>query len=453
MTRFINRRRPVRAPIVRGSISAVLVFTLLGVGGQAWAYWSATAEGTGTVSTQKASIGENNVSSIDTTFLPNDLTHTAGFSVSNTGQLPGTMGLLFQIADPLASSLQVQVWPANQLTDCTEAAAVPAYALSGTWAAFPDLGRSLNAGESAPFCVRTTIADWKAVTSATGSQSAVLKHYSTLAASGWVANGLTFTPTQKTAGMYPLTANFFDPMLSNWFSMRNRAANSLCLDVDRSQGVGGLLLTYSCQPNPNERWRFIPVAGSDQSLVTIQPMHTASARIGVDANGNQALVAPAANDPAQQWYIQAVPGTTPVTNQFVNAASGMCLSINKASSGSATTSPVTCDQASAQFQLQRNPLTFTQTDTTLRFTFGGIRTSSYSVKLQRFDGTNWVTTATTATGATFIEFAYSTLSTDATYVPAGKSQYRLISSSSIVWWSNIELDRNGTTVTAVGGVG
>ncbi|WP_425280786.1 RICIN domain-containing protein [Leucobacter coleopterorum] len=169
--------------------------------------------------------------------------------------------------------------------------------------------------------------------------------------------------------MFPLTPGFFTPELSHWFTMRSKANNGICMDVTASGGAGSSAISYGCHAASNQRWEFVPVSESDQSLVTIRPRHALGTRLTYDAS-NSELIQNASSSASQQWYVQQITTTAPLTFQFVSVANGRCLSL-RSTSNTASMPTVPCTDSTAQIVLEREPLTYSQSGSTLRFTFGG----------------------------------------------------------------------------------
>jgi hypothetical protein len=273
-----------------------------------------------------------------------------------------------------------------------------------------------------------------------------------LNAGGWLATASTATNTQQTQGMYPLASSYFDPTKSRWFTIRSKANNNICLDVTGSGGAGAKVIAWSCHNDSNQRWEFIPVSGSNQSLVTIRPRHALGTRVGYDASNNEEIQV-ASGATAQRWYVQQVPGGGPTTYQFVSAANGRCLSMRSVSNAS-NMPTVSCNDVTAQVVLQREPLTFTQSVSLLTFAFGGSNVSE-AVKLQRNNGGTWIDVATVAAGSTSIQYTYTTANSAlGTFLAVGNNDFRIVTTSGTTpLWDNIRLSRSGTTVTAVSGIG
>lgn len=436
-TSWISRRR---IPLIAG----ITTFLLLIGGGGAWAYWTATVSATGTLSTQTASVAHASFPSLSATYLPSSLTSTGSFTVTNTGQIAGTATVQISASGAFAQGLPIRIWPVASASSCTAAATVPGTALSGSWGSPPALTPSLAAGASIIYCVRTTITDWTALTSPTGAQSVSPAINVSLNAAGWIATAPSATNTQQTAGMYPLAPNFFDPGLSRWFTVRAKAANGICLDTNGSGGTGTSVISWSCSNSSNQRWEFIPVSGTNQSLVTIRPRHAMGTRINSTAAGVQQVLTYNAASTLQQWYVQQIDSTT---FQLVNASTGRCLNLRNTSDNS-NMSTVTCDTATARLTFTREPLTFTNNALT-GITIGFGSEAPGVVRVQRWTGSAWTTVATTASNATSVTFSRANITNNTT------ATFRIINANNVVVWDNIQISVSGLGLIAeaVSGIG
>lgn len=406
-----------------------------------WAHWTASVTAGGSLTTQAVSVTQANFAAMGATYLPSKLTDTGSFTVTNTGSVNGTAAVTIAAPEAWADGLPIRVWPASAAA-CT-ATNPPGSALSGTWATPPAITPTLNAGASTTYCVRTTIPDWRELTSASGSRQANPMIGVTLNAAGWVASAPSAGHLQQTAGMYPLTTGFFDASLSRWFTVRADANSGYCLDVNESGGAGSAAIAYGCHNDSNQRWEFVPVSGSDQSLVSIRPRHAMGTRLTY--SGTNAVIQNTASTTAQRWYVQELASGR---FQLVSAATGLCLSLPTASTANATT--VGCDAAGARLRFEREPLTFGQSGTNVVLTFGGSNVPAGT--LQRCSNaptcSTWSNVASIAGGATSVSFARTTITNNSTQT------FRIIDGSSNVLWNGIQIRRTNTsTVTPVAGIG
>lgn len=419
-----------RLPLIAG-----LVALLLAVGGMAWASWTARATATGTVTTDAVAVSQTGFAApADTKYLPSRLTSTRSFTVTNGSAIPGAATVTIAAPQPYASGLPIRVWPVAGAAACTEATAVPGTGVTtGTWAS-ATLTPSLAAGSAVTYCVRTQIPNWRTITDGAGGQTVNPVLTVGINAQGWTATTPTATHAQRTAGMYPLTVgNFYDAGLSRWHTIRSPGASGLCLDVsDSGTAAGTNIIAWTCGPNSNQRWEFVPVSGTNQQLVTLRPRNAPAMRVGTNAAGQLQLAA-AATAPAQQWYVQR----TTSFFQLVSASTGLCLPVN-ATAG--VQNAVECDDPRAQLLFVREPLTMSAGLLSVTLSFGsGLPAST----LQRLDGANWtnVTGGSIANGATSVTFARELLVLDRTY------SFRIVASGGVVLYDNISLRQ-----TLLGGV-
>ncbi len=434
-------------------ILGTIVFLISVSSGGVWAYWTSNASATGSLSTNTASVTQANFSTLGAAYRPDRLSSTGSFSVTNNGQIAGTGAVDVTTANPLASKLNVWIWVVPGTTSCTDATAVPSSnVISATWATVPRLSPTLSPSQSIVYCVRTVAPDWKTLTTPSGSQAAQLTLNVSLDAAGWVATTSQSQQTQSTGGMFPLTTGFFDASLSRWFKIVSKANTSVCLDVEGSGAAGTKALSWTCNTGSNQRWEFVPVSGTNQDLVTLRPRHAGETRLTYDPTGKQ-LLANASAALSQQWYVQQLAGGTQPTMQLVNASNGKCLGLRNTSSGSDMPT-VNCDDPGAQLVLQREPLTYSSTSTTQRFTFGGATVSTASTLQKRMSNGTWAVVSTTAAGASYVEFTYTISNTSlANYIESGTTEYRIMDANNQLLWNGITLNRSSSTgvITPSGG--
>ncbi|MFS2279883.1 RICIN domain-containing protein [Microbacterium sp. OR21] len=437
-----------RLPVVAG-LAAFLV--LIG-SGSAWSYWTAQTSAAGSVSTDVVAVSHAGFSAPATTkHLPSSAgVSTRSFTVTNGSAISGTATVSITSSEQYAANFAVSVWrPASG--GCTDATALPTSGVTtGTWASVkPTL--TLNAGATATVCVRTTVPDWKTITDPAGGRTFNPQLNVSLNAQGWVATAPVATHEQHTAGMYPLTGNFFDPALSSWHTIRSRAANGVCLDASGSGGANTNVISWACHAESNQRWQFVPVSSGDQSFVTVRPRHAPSTRLTQTVAGVQQIAASASSD-AQRWYVQNAGSFY----QLVSAVDGMCLGMNT-TSGNTATKVVECDQPAAQLTLQREPLTmstatsgwwpFTVTTVTLDF---NSRITTTGMQLQKKTSTGWkdVVSIEAKASPDSVSFNRDHISNN------GTTEFRIVfAGSEDVAYGNILLSRtSGNGVASSGGI-
>ena len=438
------RRTARRTPWIAG-IAAFLVVVTASAG---WASWSAQASAAGSVTTSAVAVSHAGFDTPATTkYLPSSLTATRSFTVTNGSAVSGTATVTIATSQSYAATFGVQIWPVANAAACTASTAVPGSGVTtGTWAS-TTLTPTIAAGATATFCARSTIADWKSATDASGGQTVNPVLSVSISASGWTATAPT---TQTTAGMYPLVSgDFFDPTLSStWHTVRNAGASSLCLDVAGSGGAGTAVLTWTCHDGANQRWQFLPVVAGDQSLVTIRPRSGPTTRVTTSAAG-AVTVETATTAANQRWYVQRVGSSQ---YQLVSASTGKCLPMVGTSSNTQLVT-VDCDSAQARLSFVREPLTVTTSTSGIFFptttvTISITTLAGQSLTVQRFDGANWVAEATIAAGSSSTTITQNDLANNA------NNTLRIVfGTGTDVAYGPFVLSRSGTTVTAVSGVG
>lgn len=434
-TVFAARRR---IPLIAG----LAAFLLLVSSGTAWSYWTTRASAAGSVTTDAVAVSQAGFASPPTMkYLPSGpYVSTRSFTVTNGGAISGTATVSISSSEQYAANLPISVWRLASGA-CTDATPVPTSGVTaGSWAS-AETTLSLNAGATATLCVRTRIPDWKTITDPSGGRIFTPQLDVSLDAQGWVATTPMAAHTQRTAGMYPLTTNFFATGLSPWHTIRSNAANGICLDVSGSGGVNADVISWSCHQDSNQRWQFLPVNGEDQSFVTLRPRHAPTTRLTYTTAGLK--VAAGVSSDAQRWHVQ----NSGSFFQLVSAADGMCLGMNT-TSGNTAMMVVECDQAAARLTFQREPLTMTTqgSDVILRF---GSTISTRGMLLQKKSGSSgWIDVESVSTGSSSVSFDRSQISNSST------TEFRIVfASSTDVAYGNIMLRRSGNGVEVAGGIG
>lgn len=443
-----ERRRPRRTPW----IASIAAFLAVATAGAASAYWTTQASAPGTVTTSAVAVSHAGFDTPATAkYLPSSLTSTRSFTVTNGSGVAGTATGSISSAQAYAAKFGVQIWQVANAAACTPSTSVPGSGVfTGTWAS-TSFTASLAAGATGTFCARTTISDWKTATDPSGGQTVTPVLSVAINASGWTATApATATNTQTTAGMYPLvTGPFFDASLSStWHTVRAAAASSMCLDVSGSGGAGTPVLSWGCHDGANQRWQFIPVSGTDQSLVTIRPRNAPGTRMATASSG-AVTVETASTSTAQQWYVQRVSSTQ---YQLVSASTGMCLPMY---SSNTQLSTVDCDNALAKLSLVREPLTVSTSTSGFIFLTTTVTVSistlaGQTLTLQRQDGSTWVSEATFASGASSTSITQNDLTNNA------NNTLRIVfgsGTSTDVAYGPFVLSRSGVSVNVVSGVG
>ncbi|UJP10265.1 RICIN domain-containing protein [Microbacterium sp. KUDC0406] len=428
--------------------AGLTAFLVLVSGGAAWSSWSAQSRGPGTVTTDAVAVSHAGFASpATTTYLPSSLSSTRSFTVTNNSAVQGTATVSITSSGTAASGLPISVWTVSSADKCTSSTSVPASGVTkGTWAS-ATLTPTLAAGAIITYCVRTSIPDWKAITDPVGGNTVNPALTVSLNAQGWVATAPTATHAQTTAGMYPLvTGNFFDPKLaSTWHTIRRAGDAGLCLDVAASGGAGTRVITWTCHDQSNQRWQFLPVNGTNQTLVTVRPRHAPTTRLTYTSSGVQQIAAGATGAAAQQWYVQKAGAGF---FQLVSAATGKCLGMSAA--GDADMSVVECNDVRARLAFQREALTMSMSSsgTAVMLDFHSI-SSSGTLVLQRLRNGSWENVTSIVQGAGGVSFdMYNVLTND-----ADTSLRIVFQNTTDTAYSTFVLHRSTNTVTVVSGIG
>lgn len=336
-----------------------LVVVALG-GGAAYAYWTVSANASGSIATTKVEVTTPDFagavtktyinSTLDTVGTGSTtLSSTAPFSVVYTAGTAGT--LTVNITAPSTSFTQaftVRVWGVASAAACTSATPVPSSGVVTltNWSGQITSTTTTSATGTNWYCMRST-APRTAVASAAGAQSANVAVNASLASNGWTSTS-SAQGTQATAAIYPLSNSL--SVLST-YRLSAQAASGNCLDISGSgTTAGALVISYQCTGNPNQKFRVSAaslLSIFDTSLVTLNPQHTPTSRLRVGAGtaDNVQMLQSVAGGAAysNSWFVQRIGGSQ---YQFVSAHSGRCLSILPTSSGDDVTT-VECTDASA----------------------------------------------------------------------------------------------------------
>lgn len=431
---FARRRLPI--------IAGLAAFLVVVGSGSAWSYWTTQASTAGKVVTDTVAVSHAGFTAPEQTkYLPSSATSsTRSFTVTNGSKVSGTASMSITSSEQYAANFPVSIWRLDSGA-CTDATPLPTSGVtSGTWSsATPTL--TLDGSATATMCVRTTLPDWKSITDPSGGRTFAPMLSVSLNAQGWVATTPTpATHAQRTAGMYPLTTNFFDQAASPWFTIRDKATGSLCLDVAGAGGSGTRVISWNCHQDPNQQWQFVPVNANDQSFVTIRPRHAPGTRLTYTSSGIQQVAADASTA-MQRWYVQR----SGELFQLVSAATGKCVGMGT-TSVNADMSVVDCDDARAR-------LTFTQHRTLTLSTSAGDATLNLStpsvsdMTLQKEAEQSWVEVARVPANAKSVTFRRQEIP------QKGSAEFRIVdAASSDVVYGGIVLARDGSTVTVVTGV-
>ncbi|NUL49316.1 hypothetical protein F7P69_29575 [Cellulosimicrobium funkei] len=404
---------------VAAFIAGFMALALVAGGGAAWAYWTATAQGTGQVTTPSVQISETNFSALQATYINTHtrLTTTGSFTITNNGSVAGVATSRISAPGGIAPQMPLRIWPAASASACTPSATIPESAASGTWASAAVEGTALAAGASQTFCVRTTVPvsqrDALATTSGTATVAGALNVSMVATGTGWSATANPALANQTTQAIYRLDAALAPATDSRWHTLRSAGNSTTCLEVSASGGAGSAVASATCAQNadgftaPNQFWQVIPVNEANRTLVTLRPRHAPSTRLAVDGTGRQVIAAANPASTTQQWHVQRGPNAAV---QFVSAVDGRCLAVPSAT-GTGALSMVDCtNPASVLVAPDRRPLTF-RSGGLLGLGYHtlivGPRATGATMTLQRWNGSAW-NNVTTNTGSNPNEIRFST---------------------------------------------
>lgn len=142
--------------VAAAAIASVVAFALSGIPGGTFAFWSETAsQPTSVISAGAITAGSAIAPSPAATFSAGTTEKTGGLTITNAGTSDATYSTATTASGstPLASGIQVSIWPSTVAAGC-ETPIAPA---TGTWASFPVLTGSLAAGASQFYCVKTNL--------------------------------------------------------------------------------------------------------------------------------------------------------------------------------------------------------------------------------------------------------------------------------------------------------
>ena len=142
-------------------LAVALVAVFVGGGSSAaWALWTATGTAASSTTNGKLAAAISGTTAMTTTFRAATPSSTRPVTLTNAGNIPGTTVTTTVVADgstALAQAVDVVAWPVPTTDACTDAAAVGAGAVSGTWASLPSLASALGPRSAAVWCIRSTV--------------------------------------------------------------------------------------------------------------------------------------------------------------------------------------------------------------------------------------------------------------------------------------------------------
>lgn len=361
---------PRRRFATSASIAAIALFAVLAGTGASYAYWSASANSAATVNAGTVNVA---VAGFTTTLLANHIPSTTGSvtvtnqTVQNTASTtPASVEVIFSRsggASPgsaaFAAAATVQVWTTTSAANCTAAATVPTGtwptgASSGTWAGLT-VNSTIAKGSAQIYCVRTTLSNPVAAGVSSGAND-FLARISATASVGNLTGTANVVSSQTTAYIYPLGTT---STTANQAIFVGGSTTALCVDVESAATTSGAeIIPWGCHGGTNQNWRFTATA---TGYYDIYPVNAAGLRMGATGTASGSAVTAQTDNgaTAQDWQLQT---SATGTFQFVNRASGLCLTSSSTTADS--NSPMTvapCNgTASQRFQPASNlvvPLT------------------------------------------------------------------------------------------------
>lgn len=257
-------------------------------------------------------------------YTPTSTSRATTLRFGNTGTLPttyqGSVTLAAGSSDTMAGKVVVKAWPETSATPCD--GAIPGSALAGTWAAFPALTGSLAAGDTAGWCVNTTLATADQPVTASVSPTYAL----TLSAGSWTA-----TAAESASQTVP---DVVAPTVPTGLAAAGTTAKSTTLSWNASTdnvGVAGYRVYISTDGGVNYTLLATQTTRSYTATGLLPVRKYTFAVNAFDAAGNESdmrlstVAVTSARPSTTAWY------------SFVSDKSpGMCLDVNNEGTASGT---------------------------------------------------------------------------------------------------------------------
>lgn len=312
-------------------LSLALVLSGLGGGMVAEASWSARLTATGVVGAGSVAVSVGALPPI--AFTNSSMTATAAVTVSNTttgvSPFPAAVETEFTTSstDQLVSSTRALAWPVSAATECTNTAIPNGDAVQGTWAGGVTVNTAaLAPGDSQVICIRSSIDSRQDAAAVSGARTADVSVEARLSLHAFAATAEAASAI-STSQIYPFAT------LGNFWYNINPSGQSGCFDVTGGVNTapGALLGTFPCHgdldPSFSNQWFTLTPFGG--SIVGIRSAGPANRFAQPNTTGGVAMQLRDTAEPAQGWEPQLV---APGLFQFVNDASGLCLTAGVSSS-------------------------------------------------------------------------------------------------------------------------
>lgn len=333
-------------PARLGIVAAIVAFAVLAGTSASYAYFQVTQGATTSATAGTLAISTTNFTSLAYTFR-NDQVDTAGsVTVTNTSDtadgIARTATVVFSATgDATAlSAIRFVAW----VKGATETCAI-GHSKTGavSWATGATLSAALAPGASASWCVESYVLAATDLADADGAMSITPKVAASLPAGGWTA-ATAATTTESSVAIYP----GFTGMATDWSYIRpaNVSGTKYCVDVAGAADADGThVISWPCKTGgtSNQIWKFL----SDGAYYSLESNNAQTRRAEQNGTAPGALIYTntSATANTQDWQVQRI---STGLYQFVNRASGLCLSATTAS-GDLTAQPCTDAAASQRF--------------------------------------------------------------------------------------------------------
>ncbi|TFD54524.1 hypothetical protein E3T55_03630 [Cryobacterium frigoriphilum] len=175
--------------------AAAVVIALAGAGA-AQATWSTSGSTTASVVSGMVGVSQSGFDQLAIDYSANVLSRVKPITITN-GNVPATYTAVLGVASAssFASAVTVRTWLAAAST-CVAGVSIPAGATTGTWTTGTQLIDTLDAGESASYCVSTTLPSAGVAAYAGQSLTGQLKLSAAVGTSAWTIAVPTVTARQ-----------------------------------------------------------------------------------------------------------------------------------------------------------------------------------------------------------------------------------------------------------------
>jgi hypothetical protein len=328
------------------ALTSVVVLSVLTAPSAASAGWSARVTATGSVSAGSLAVAFGGALPL-ATFTNSSLSSTGSVSISNTTSSatapPADLEVVFAgPSTPFAAATNLVVWPAVDASGCLAASTPGAGAVTGNWASGVTLAiEAVPRGATQIACVRTSVNARQDAATTTGYQSFAAGVQARLTLHAFSAQASSASAVGS-ALIFP-----FSTLGNFWYNIKPASDSTRCFDVTGGIGAvpGTVLGTYTCHTTydpglANQWFTLMPISGS---LVAFRSSTSQNLFASASSTGAVTMQLRNVSDRAQSWEPQL---QSPGLYQFVNDATGLCLSAVVGASG--PTSVRECDGSAGQ---------------------------------------------------------------------------------------------------------